>query len=78
MTELKKLVEIKKPLIIAICEVKPKSQRHQSLKDYEIPNFNLHQTNLYDTKGRGIAVYIHQSIEKSTIQIKSTTAFEEA
>ena len=78
MNELKKLVEIKKPMIIAVCEVKPKTQREQSLKDLEIPNFNLHHENLNVTKGRGIAIYTHQSIEKSTIQIKSTIDFEEA
>ena len=77
MTELKKLVERKKPMIIAVCEVKPKNPRQRSEKDYEIPNFTLHPVNLYDNTGRGIAVYTHQSLNKSTIQIKSTQGFEE-
>ena len=77
MTELKKLVERKKPMIIAVCEVKPKNSSQRSVKDYEIPNFTLHPVNLYDNTGRGIAVYTHQSLDKSTIQIKSTHDFEE-
>ena len=78
MTELKKLVERKKPMVIAVCEVKPKNSSERTVKDYEIPNFTLHPVNLYDPKGRGIAVYTHQSLDKSTIQIKSVHGFEEA
>ena len=78
MIELKKLVEMKKPLVIAVCEVKTKNPCERSEEDYEIPNFTLHPINLYDTKGRGIAVYTHQSLDKSTIQIKSIHGFEEA
>ena len=77
MTELKALVERKKPMIIAVCEVNPKNSTERTAKDYEIPNFTLHPVNLYDNAGRGIAVYTHQSLDKSTIQIKSTQNFEE-
>ena len=77
MTELKKLVERKKPLILAVCEVKPKNSGERSPKDYEIPNYSLHPINLFNNVGRGIAVYTHQSLEKSTIQIKSNQDFEE-
>ena len=78
MTELKKLVERKKPFVIAVCEVKPKHRKtKRSEKDYEIPNYTLHPTNLYNNDGRGIAVYTHQSLDKSTIQIKSNQDFQE-
>ena len=56
-----------------MCEAKPKNSGERTEKDYEIPNFNLHPVNLGDTKGRGIAVYTHQSIGKSTIQVIPTT-----
>ena len=78
MEELKKLVERKKPLVIAVCEAKPKnSKTERSEQDYEIPNYNLHQVNLYNNTGRGIAVYTHKSLEKSTIQIRSSQDFQE-
>ena len=78
MTELKKLIERKKPLIIAICEMKPKNSQDRTTKDYEIPNYTLHPVNLFNDEGRGIAVYTHQTLDKSTIQIKSNQNFEEA
>ena len=78
MTELKKLVERQKPLVIAVCEVKPKHRKSgRSEKDYEIPNYTLHPPNLYNNDGRGIAVYTHQSLDKSTIQIRSNQNFQE-
>ena len=77
MTELKKLIERKNPLVIAVCEVKPKNTCERSIKDYEIPNYTLHPVNLLNNVGRGIAVYTHQSLDKSTIQIKSNQEFEE-
>ena len=77
MTELKKLVERKKPLVIAVCEVKPKNTCERSKKDYEIPNYTLHPINLYNNEGRGIAVYTHQSLDKSTIQIRNNQDFQE-
>ena len=77
MTELKKLVEGRNPHVLAVCEVKPKNPGERSSKDYEIPNYSLHPINLYNNVGRGIAVYTHQSLDKSTIQIKSNQDFEE-
>ena len=78
MTELRKLVERKKPLVIAVCEVKAKNRKtERAEKDYEIPNYTLHPINLYNNDGRGIAVYTHQSLDKSTIQITSNQDFQE-
>ena len=78
-TELLKNIEREKPLIVAVCEVKPKMSKDRSLLDYNIPGFFLHPTNIDDDldNGRGIAVYTHESIEKSVVQIKPTVKFEE-
>ena len=77
-TELRNRIERNKPLIVAVCEVKPKNQRERSLKDYEIPNYTIHPVNLENNTGRGIAVYIHKSLEKSAIQLIPSNDFEEA
>lgn len=78
-TELLKNIEREKPLIVAVCEVKPKMSKDRNLLDYNIPGFSLHPTNIDDDldNGRGIAVYTHESIEKSVVQIKPTVKFEE-
>ena len=76
-TELVKRIEREEPLIVAVCEAKPKNARDRSLKDYEIPNFTLHPVNLEDLNGRGIAVYTHESIGKSTIQVIPNSSFQE-
>ena len=78
MTELKKVIERKKPLIVAVCEVKPKTICERTAKDFEIPNFTTHPTNLDNDTGRGIAIYTHKSLDKSTIQVIPSSGFEEA
>ena len=78
MTELIKKIEREEPLIVAVCEVKPKNAKERSLKDYEIPNFELHPINLETSEGRGIAVYTHSSIGKSTIQVIPNSSFQES
>ena len=68
--ELIKKIETHKPMIVAICEIKPKNSKDYSLLDYEIPNYTLHQINLDTDVGRGIACYTHESINRSVIQVK--------
>lgn len=75
--ELLKRIEIQNPLLVALCEVKPKNATDRTRLDYEIPNFTLFPVNLLANEGRGIAVYIHSSIEKSVIEIKSLPLPEE-
>ena len=77
MTELKILVERKKPLIVAVCEIKPKNGSERSSKDYEIPNYTTHPVNLDNVSGRGIAIYTHKSLDNSTIQITPNQSFDE-
>ena len=66
-----------KPMIVAVCEVKPKNHKEYSLLDFEIPNFTLHPVNLDNDVGRGIAIYSHSSIDQSVIQVKSEVSFSE-
>ena len=76
MTELRLRIQQEKPLIVAVCEVKPKNS--QERHDYDIPGFSLHPVNIHDPTGRGIAVYTHSSLDQSVVQIKSNFGFQEA
>ena len=78
MVELKKQIEIEKPLIVAVSEVKPKNSVDYSTMDYNIPGFSLHPVNLDTNIGRGITVYTKEELDKSVIQINSNLSFEEA
>ena len=77
--ELLKRIEIEKPMIVAICEVKPKNVKDEGKQhDYGIPNYSLHPVNLTESTGRGIAIYTHSSLDKSVIQLKSRLQYQEA
>ena len=54
------------------------STKQRVLEDYQIPNYTLHPVNLTNGTGRGIAVYIHKSIEKSAVEVKLDSRFEES
>ena len=77
--EMQQHVDREKPLIIAICEAKPKNcTKERTIKDYQIPDYELHPVNLLNKDaGRGIAVYTHSSISKSVTQIKLDIKYEE-
>ena len=77
MTELKKQIEVEKPHIVAICEVKRKNVDLSCEMDYHIPNYTLHPVNLDNKIGRGIAVYTIASLNKSINQIDCNLGFEE-
>ena len=80
LLELQQHINREKPLIVAICEVKPKnSVKERSTEDFQIPDYELHPVNLHNTDpGRGVAVYTHSSISKSVTQVKLDVKFEEA
>ena len=79
MSELQQRIITKKPMVVAISEVKPKnSSKKLLLQDYAIPGYTLHPRNLVNGMGRGIAVYTHESIDRSVIQIQLESTFEEA
>ena len=46
--------------------------------DYSIDDYTINPVNLDNTTGRGIIIYTHNSLDKSTIQIKVSNSFEEA
>ena len=68
-----------KPMIVAITEVKPKNKnKDRSLIDYELENYSLHPVNLDNADtGRGIAVHIHKSLEKSVADVTPAVNFQE-
>ena len=78
-SELLKRIEQEKPLVIAICEVKPKNSKERTTMDYQIPGFSLHPTNIGPDSniGRGIAVYTHCSIDQSVMQIQPEISYHE-
>lgn len=67
--ELQQIIENKKPLVIAINEIKPKNGSQRTDADYALENYTLHHTNLHSTNGRGIGIYIHLSIGHNVTQI---------
>ena len=73
MAELKKVIQIENPLLVAISEVKLKNSRERTM----IPNYTLHSINLDKDIARGMAVYSHVSIDKSMIEMISDIQFEE-
>ena len=75
--ELKENIVQQKPMIIAVCEVKPKNSKDRTLEDYKLPGFSLHEVNIQSKNGRGIAVYAHHSIDNSVVQGNSHVTFEE-
>ena len=77
-TELEFKISLEKPMIVAVCEVKNKNGNNRDIVEYEIEGFKLFHVNLANTSGRGIAVYIHNSMEKSVQHISSKLNFEES
>ena len=78
MTELNKRVMQEKPMVIAICEVKPKNSKERAEQDYIIPGYSFHPLNLDSDTGRGVVIYTHSSLDKSVIQVIPELGFEEA
>ena len=59
ISELQQRIITKKPMIIAISEVKPKNtSKKLTLQDFVIPGYTLHPRNLENETGRGIAFRI--------------------
>ena len=79
MSELRQQINTMKPQVVAISEMKPKNNSKKlTAQDYAIPGYTLHPRNLEEDKGRGIAIYTHNAIDKSVHQIQLESRFEEA
>ena len=53
--------------------------KERSLEDYEIPGYSIHSVNLEcNDGGRGIAVYTHNSLDKSIVHTQPELAYQEA
>ena len=77
MVDLKKVIQIETPFLVAISEVKLNNSSERTMIDYEILNYTLHSINLDKDIGRGMAVYSHVSIDKSMIEMRSDIQFDE-
>ena len=73
LDELRQHVNEVMPVIIAVSEVSPKNKAAREEVEYHIDGFNTHSLNLDGNTGRGMLVYIHDSINKSvsTVEVKS-------
>ncbi len=68
MTELKARLATcnDKPMIIGIAEVKPKNYRYAlQTSEIQLPGYELFIRNLDNNVGRGIALYVHSSLQAS-------------
>ena len=69
MIELKTVVCIEKPHIIAVTEVKPKNYKDITLMDFKLDGYDMHPINVANRTGRGILIYIHESIKVNDIEV---------
>ena len=77
--ELENRIVSEKPMIIAVSEIKPKNGGELSEADYKIDGYTTNPVNIDPvTGGRGIIVYTHNSLDKSTVQLGPVASFEEA
>ena len=67
-------------MIVAVSEVKPKIRVNLLEADYSIEGYTINPVNIdpETSKGRGMIIYTHESLEKCTIQISPSPQFEEA
>ena len=67
-------------MIITVCEVKPKNASERTDSDYDIEGYAINPVNLDldSDNGRGIIIYTHASLDKSTVQVTPELSFEEA
>ena len=75
--ELVHYIKNEKPLLIAVTEIKPKHAKERDILDYTIQGYTINHVNLDSSDGRGVAIFVHNSIQKSVVQIQPTVKFEE-
>ena len=69
MNELRSLVYLEKPHIIAITEVKPKNYKDITLTDFNLEGYEIHSVNVTKRQGRGIIIYAHNSLKVNDIEL---------
>ena len=69
--ELKNQVEHHKPLIIAVCEVKPKNKDDIKALECNIPRYTMYHVNIENDIGRGVAVFAKSELEQSICELSS-------
>ena len=69
--EIKHHVELHKPLIIAVCEVKPKNKDDIKALEYNIPGYTMYHVNIENETGRGVAVFAKTELEPSICELSS-------
>ena len=77
MVELQNRIANEKPFIIAVTEVKIKHGEKRELIEYNIDGFTFYHCSLGLQHGRGIAVYVANSLVKSVVQVYPENAFSE-
>ena len=77
MVELQNRISNEKPSIIAVTEVKTKRGKDREECQFEIDGFKLFHCNLNLKRGRGIAVYVANSLVKSVVQLHLENSFDE-
>lgn len=75
LTELKSRAEIEKPHIIIITEVNYKRNIHPDIVIFNLSGYEIYHQNV-SSQGRGILIYVHQSIQDTT-EISAKTEFSE-
>ena len=74
MKELDIIAKNNSPKIIAICETKPKNLQYDlNEAQFQLDGYELYVNNLEKRKGRGVAIYVHKSLDASTYDMKNQT-----
>ena len=66
-----------KPLLVAVCEMKPKHGSERTIQDYNIPGYSIYPVNLDKDIGRGLAIYAHSSIAHAISEVNVQQEFRE-
>ena len=69
--ELEALVEIHKPIVVGICEVKPKNYRYEiQPSEITLPGYELYHT--LSNQGRGICLHVKQELRPTLIDLENS------
>ena len=69
-------IQAEEPLIIALCEIKPKNGKIPDVKLLEIPGYTLHLSNIEGQDTRGVCVYVSNKCK--SIQLHKNKNYNDA